>query len=331
MNPDAPATEQSATARLRRDVDALCATPRHRDLPGSMERARGHCRSQLEAAGWRVEEQEFHPRSALRISDAGYPGPPLAMKWAKNLTGVNLLAYDGADRDSRAGDILLMAHLDTVRSSIGADDNASGVAVALEVARQLRGRRHNVVIALVDLEELWHLGARHIAKTMPKPGLVVCMDAVGYYDDQPRSQRGPAGFALMFPTAAREIAASDRRGDFLLAAFRRNSEAFTRLWARHAAAAGLRSVLLRDRRWNGHGQRITHWGNPLLMDLDRSDHEPFWRRSIPAVILTGTATMRSPHYHRASDHPDTLDYARLEQLADSLTSSLLEHGDGGIQ
>lgn len=58
------------------------------------------------------------------------------------------------------------------------------------------------------------------------------------------------------------------------------------------------------------------------MDLDRSDHEPFWGRCIPAVLLTGTATLRSPHYPRDSDTPDTLDYARLAQVADSLAAAL---------
>ena len=58
------------------------------------------------------------------------------------------------------------------------------------------------------------------------------------------------------------------------------------------------------------------------MVLDRSDHEPFWRRSIPAVLITGTATLRSPHYHRDSDTPDTLDYVRLAQVADSLAATL---------
>lgn len=70
-------------------------------------------------------------------------------------------------------------------------------------------------------------------------------------------------------------------------------------------------ALLRDPRWSGRGQRVTHWVNPLLMDLDRSDHEPFWRRRIPAVLVTATSTVRSPHYHRGTDTPGTLDYARL--------------------
>lgn len=308
--------------RLRRDVDALCPTPRHRDVKGSLQAARAHCREQLAEAGWAVEERTFRPRAALRLSDAGHPVSPLAMRWMSDLEGVNLLATPPDHPRHQAGDVLLVAHLDTVRCSTGADDNASGVAVTLEVARQLRGRDHRVVIALVDLEELWHLGSRELARTLPRPGLVVCLDAVGFFDERPRTQRLPAGLGLRFPALARQLRMNEHRGNFLLAVHRRSSAAFATCWARAATAAGLPAAQLRDPRWNGRGQRITHWVNPLVMDLDRSDHEPFWRRGIPAVLLTGTATLRSPHYHRDSDTPDTLDYARLAQVADSLATTL---------
>ena len=277
---------------------------------------------------WSVDERAFHPRPALRISDAGHPHSPLAMRWLSNLEGINLVAVPDGRPGPQAGDIVLMAHLDTVRTSVGADDNASGIAAVLEVARQLRGREHRVVIAIVDLEELWHLGSHELARTLPRPGLVVCLDAVGYFDDRPQSQRLPAGFRLLFPRLARQLRANERRGNFLLAVHRRSSAAFATSWGQAAAAAGLRAALLRDPRWNGRGQRATHWVNPLLMDLDRSDHEPFWRRRIPAVLLTGTATLRSLHYHRSTDTPDTLDYARLAQVADSLSAALAGAGSG---
>jgi Zn-dependent M28 family amino/carboxypeptidase len=314
----APAT----VARLRRDVEALCVTPRHRDVPGSLEAARAHCRHQLEEVGWSVEERPFRPRPALRYSDAGHPTSPLAMRWLSGLVGVNLLAF-GPGRDGpQAGDTLLIAHLDTVRSSVGADDNASGVAVALEVARQLGERDHRVVIALVDLEELMHLGARELARTLPRPGLAVVLDAVGYFDDRPGSQRMPPGFGVMFPRVARQLKGTERRGDFLLAVHRRSSESFARAWEHAATAAGLPAVLLRDRRWNGRGQGFTRYLSPLLIDLDRSDHAPFWRRRIPAVFMTATATMRSPNYHRDTDTPATVDYERLSRVAASLRAAL---------
>jgi hypothetical protein len=243
-----------------------------------------------------------------------------------DLEGVNLIAMPAGRRDHRAGDVLLVAHLDTVRCSAGADDNASGVAVVLEVARQLQGQDHGVVIALVDLEELWHLGARELARTLPRPGLVVCLDAVGFFTEQPGTQRLPAGLGLRFPTLARQLRENERRGNFLLAVHRRSSAVFVSDWMSSAAAVGLPAARLQDPRWNGRGQRITHWVNPLLMDLDRSDHEPFWRRGIPAVLLTGTATLRSPHYHRDTDTPDTLDYSRLAQVADSLAATFASAG-----
>lgn len=81
-------------------------------------------------------------------------------------------------------------------------------------------------------------------------------------------------------------------------------------------------MLLRDRRWDGRGQGLTRYLSPLLIDLDRSDHAPFWRRGIPAVLMTATATMRSPNYHRATDTPDTVDYNRLGRVAASLTTAL---------
>lgn len=81
-------------------------------------------------------------------------------------------------------------------------------------------------------------------------------------------------------------------------------------------------MLLRDRRWDGRGQGVTRYLSPLLFDLDRSDHAPFWRRRIPAVFMTATAPMRSPNYHRATDTPDTVDYQRLSLVASSLAAAL---------
>ena len=247
---DDPGTETKQD-RLRHDVDALCVTPRHRDVAGSLEAARAHCRERLEAAGWSVDERGFHPRPALRISDAGHPHSPLAMRWLSNLEGINLVAVPDGRPGPQAGDIVLMAHLDTVRTSVGADDNASGIAAVLEVARQLRGREHRVVIAIVDLEELWHLGARELARTLPRPGLVVCLDAVGYFDDRPQSQRLPAGFRLLFPRLARQLRANERRGNFLLAVHRRSSAAFATSWEQAAAAAsaGGRRACHRSHSW----------------------------------------------------------------------------------
>lgn len=313
-------TGAAVQARLRRDVEVLTAGPRHRAITGSLASARKHCSNELAAAGWSASEQTFTTSPALRMSDAGRPGAPIAMRWVPALHGVNVIATTGGP--PQPGDTYLLAHLDTVRKSPGADDNASGVAVALEVARQLRGHAHRVVIVLTDLEELGPLGARHLLRSLPRPDLVVCLDAVGYYDDTNRSQALPAGLGLVLPDVARAVRDRARRGDFLLVTHRDSSTTFAHRFQAAADQEGLATVPLRDPRWAGRGQRYTRWLNPVLMDLDRSDHAPFWRAQVPAVFLSGTAMLRNRSYHRATDTSQTLAYPRMAALAAGLTTSL---------
>jgi len=305
--------------RLRRDVEVLCSSPRHREVSGSLDEARRYCLSQLRAAGWDCSKQTFQVPAGVRMSDRGRPGSPLAVRPMRSSEGTNLVA--SRPGGPRAGDTLVLAHLDTVRCSPGADDNASGVAVVLEMARTL-DREQPVTLALVDLEELGMIGARALAARMPRPGLVVCLESVGYFDSTPGSQRLPPGFGLLFPELSELVRRRERRADFLIAAHRRDSAEFVTLLAEHASTEGLPVLPLLDRRWAGRGQRVTRWVNPLLMDLDRSDHSPFWRNRVPAVVITGTAPLRNARYHRIEDTPDTLDYPRMAQLARSLTSTV---------
>ena len=60
----------------------------------------------------------------------------------------------------------------------------------------------------------------------------------------------------------------------------------------------------------------------LLFDLLRSDHVPFWKRGIPALMWTDTANFRNPNYHQGSDTPDTLDYAFMTRVCLLLCASL---------
>lgn len=313
------ASEVTAAAhRIRDDVAVLSRHPRHRSRPGALEAARDHCTRQLHQAGWQTWTEPFTVPTRPRISDHGRPGSPLALRVEPTLAGVNLLACRPG-RQPTTGDTLLLAHLDTVSTSPGADDNASGVAVALELARQIPGDR--TTIALVDLEEVSLLGSRALAQSLPAPGLVVCLESVGYFSDQDRSQGMPAGLGLLAPHLAKQLRTGGQRGDFLLGVHRTDSDQFANAWAAAAEDRGLQTVLFRDPR-GGHGQKLTRWINPLLMDLDRSDHAPFWWRRVPAIAITGTAVLRNPNYHRCSDTPDTLDYPRLASLAASLSQTL---------
>ncbi|MEU4269966.1 M28 family peptidase [Streptomyces sp. NPDC026092] len=326
--PDVPGlvrelTRRADPARLRDDVAFLADRPRGRiHAPEAMLRAEAHVAERLAEAGWTTERQPFDVRWRPGCSDRPGGGSlsPLRFRLHRRLTGANLLAeLPGAD-DGPA--VLVGAHLDTVVGSPGADDNASGVAALLEVARLLGGlpRPPRVRLACFDMEELGFVGA-HVAARAARHGRrvsgMLCLEAVGCFADAPGTQAIPAGFGTLFRGAAGAVEARDSRGDFTLIVHRRSSDAAAGLWRRAAGAADPRLpvVTLRDPRPDGPLGTLAGLAVPPLNHLGRSDHAAYWSAGIPAALLTGTANFRNPHYHRPTDTPDTVDPTRLTAVA----------------
>lgn len=240
------------------------------------------------------------------------------------LPGVNIVATkDGASSEA----VVVVAHHDTVPGSGGADDNGSGVAGLIELARLLAPMRlrRTVVLAAVDHEELGFVGSRQLVRQLMaerRVAGVFVFEMLAYRDRTPGSQRVPGGLGVIYPRLVRRLRARGLRGDFTAVIYRRTSqplaaafvEALRRLAGDHAAvpvrAPGdvplLGPVLART--------------VPLVRDFVRSDHVAFWEVGLPAVQITDTANFRNPHYHLAGDTPDTLDY---EQLADVVAATTL--------
>jgi Peptidase family M28 len=314
--------------RMRADVEALAVGQRSRRWAiTAMRAAEDHVLAGLAATGWRVEVQPF--RAPLRVGSndsADLTARLLRVRPYRGLAGVNLVARRPASPVGPA--IVVGAHLDTVRNSPGADDNASGVAVVLEVARLLATLPEPpaVVLAVFDLEELGLVGASAVARKLAGEGAVAGMiglESVGYFSSEPGSQRLPAGARLAFPGPASAIAAADGRGDFTLVVHRRSSGAAAATWEAAAAYAGHRAILLRDPRRDGVAGTLSTVLTPQTVHLSRSDHAAFWRRGVPAMMLTDTASFRNPAYHRAGDLPETLDYRRLAEVAVATAATAL--------
>lgn len=309
------ATTHELTAALRTHVCALASQPRHRAVAGSREQARTYAEAVLSEAGWHVAYNDFRSSpSLLRTSDYGRRWWPAGA--GGPISGRNLIAHRG----TAEGATWITAHLDTVRSSPGADDNASAVAVALELAR--RTGRDDVAIVLTDNEEAAMLGSRMLVRSGPRPRLVINLESIGYFHDDPGSQRMIPDIAIAHPELAATIKAAGSRGDFLLVAYRPNSASPAARVLDALNAAGLPSYGLKDRRWNGAGQQITARLNPVGLSFDRSDHAPFWRAQVPALVVSDTAVARNPNYHRPTDTPDTLDYDRMSLITYALRSAL---------
>lgn len=283
QTPQPVVAPQLSAKRLLAHIKALA---RERYTDRDRTKARDYIVQVLKASGW---------SPTLRSFDGG----------------VNVVAQRSGT-DPEAGTILLAAHYDTVKGSPGVDDNASGVATVLEVARVL-GKRptpRTLQVAFFDLEEKGLIGSfaftNNAANLANLRGAIV-LDMVGFACHTPGCQRYPQGLPITPP--------SDR-GDFL------------------AVAGDLEHLPLLNsfKQSNQQGlPPVVTLPVPLkglaTPDVLRSDHAPFWYRGIGAVFVTDTANFRSPHYHRSSDTLETIDrkfFLGAATVVANATATLLE-------
>jgi Peptidase family M28 len=193
--------------------------------------------------------------------------------------------------------VLLGAHYDSVAGTPGADDNASAVAVCLECARLIaKYNIGSVMIALFNREEDGLLGSREFVAALPdQPARRVreahVFEMVGYRSRAAGSQKMPRGLPLPF---APDV------GDFLVLLANSGSNAISEnlmgLAARYLPQVPVLAL------------QVYFGLERAFAVLNRSDHTPFWRAGVPAIMWTDTSEFRNPNYHLASDTPDTLDY-----------------------
>lgn len=213
-----------------------------------------------------------------------------------NLTSSNIIAeLKGTTKPDEV--ILVGAHFDAFWQ--GADDNSSGVAAMLEIARVLSRYKFDRTIRFVgfDLEEYGIKGSHRYVEQGKSAQVVTALifDCIGYYSDEEGSQQTLPG--LPSPT----------RGDFLaVIANDESSQEAAEIYALNDSLKLMNTVPLISA---GHGMPTV--GEPLT----RSDHVPFWYARQKAVFLTDTASFRNQHYHKETDTPDKLDPVRLGQAA----------------
>jgi Zn-dependent M28 family amino/carboxypeptidase len=211
---------------------------------------------------------------------------------------------------NRADEIIIVgAHYDSVFGCPGANDNATGTAAALEIARWLAGRRPLArtirIVAFVNEEPPFfrtpNMGSLVYARRARERGErilgMLSLETIGWYSDMPGSQHYPLSlpFGLIYPTTANFLAfvGNTRSRDLtrrVLGSFRR-----------HTA-------------FPSEGAAVPSW----IPGIAWSDHWAFWQNAYPAVMVTDTALYRYPHYHTENDTPDKVDYDRLARVAAGL-------------
>jgi hypothetical protein len=208
--------------------------------------------------------------------------------------------------------ILIGAHYDSVPGTPGADDNASAVAALLGCAKAVAEYAQNIPVCFVSFnrEEDNLIGSADFVKTyLPASDLQIrqahILEMVGYCSHSPHSQRKPLGLPVTIP----------KQGNFLGLIGNKHSNSLIDSLLRQAKS------YLRD--FPVVGLKIYFGLENFFYHLLRSDHTPFWRRKLPALMWTDTANFRNPNYHRVTDTPDTLDYGFLRRVTQLLVLQVL--------
>jgi Zn-dependent M28 family amino/carboxypeptidase len=206
--------------------------------------------------------------------------------------------------------IIVGAHYDGRDETPGADDNASAVAVLLELGRLLMDRPPAVPLRLVAFgtEEPPSFGTRNMgsaqyALSLQKEGIplagMVSLEMLGYYNPRPKSQLYPPVLDRYYPDTGTFVSlVSNFNSRGLLKPFKNN-------WPKNAAVP-LETLVLPG----------------PLSSLALSDQLNFWDAGFPAVMLSDTAYFRNPHYHMSSDTADTLDYDKMADVTRTLSDVL---------
>jgi hypothetical protein len=274
---------------LSRHVYYLAETigERHHENPNSLDKAVDYIVHEFEQAGYSASFEYF--------GEANYR---------------NVIAeLPGVVKPDEV--ILVGAHYDTVWLSPGADDNASGVAVLLEIARIIRDKSLNKTIQFVAFgneEQPFAAGPDmgsevHASRARQGDTDIVAMfslEMLGYYSDDPGSQHYPEIIGWLYPDKGNFVGfvANLPSGKLLLQSlksFRCNSD---------FPAEGL---------WIPEN---------FVPDIRRSDHASFWDQNYPALLVTDTSFYRNENYHTLADTPDTLNYEKMAELTIGLISML---------
>lgn len=207
--------------------------------------------------------------------------------------------------------IVVGAHYDVAGEQEGADDNASGVAGLLELARLLASDTpvYRIDFVAFTLEEPPFFGTEHMGSFIHARSLfnekaqvkgMVCLEMIGYFSDKPGSQAYPfLPLKWFFGDVGNYISLIRRFGD---GPFPRR---FSRLMKRQK--------LLPVKSLTGFGGMET---------LGLSDHRNYWAFDFPAVMVTNTAFFRNPNYHQTGDRLETLDLQRMGLVIDQVAASL---------
>lgn len=279
--------------RINRHLEALAGERHPETSPRALRRAAHYLTTQFSKSGWATDGQ-------------------LVRAWGKPYRNVVASKSPVRPRQGEAlPPLLIGAHYDTVSGSPGADDNASGLVVLLEVASQLSARplARPVWLVAFCLEEQDRLGSQAFVSRLKTEqhelaGAII-LECVGFARSEAGTQQAPPGVPIAVPT----------QGDFLAIVGNETSRSLVRRLEQEAQRLAVRLKTL-SLVVPGRGETMPH--------TRRSDHASFWDAGYPAAVLTDTANFRNPHYHRETDTVDTLNLEFLSSVTATVIGTAMQ-------
>lgn len=293
--PPLTAEEALLANRLREHVGKIAREEHNTAFPGQLEDVARYLESALAGLGYTVKQQMFSV-DGNRV---------------RNLE-VAIRRPGSAEGKPRV--VVVGAHYDSAHGTPGANDNATGSAAVIELARMLKGMalesgREIRLVLFVNEEAPYFksaqmgslLHARDLYTRGENVTAMLSLETIGYYSDDKGSQRYPAPLDALYPDTGNFIAfvgdlASRALVRDALAAFRRHAKFPSEGLAAPAAIPG----------------------------VDWSDHWSYREHGYPAVMVTDTALYRYPYYHTAEDTPDKVDYERLARVVKGIEAVVRE-------
>lgn len=284
--PPLTAAQQTLAAELRADVAFLASSSRNVYEETHLAASAARIEHSFKAAGFRV----------------------------RNVAGNLEVELPGTSKPEEI--VVVGAHYDSIDETPGADDNASGVASLMALARRLASFRPARTVRLVAFinEEPPHFKttdmgsyqyARHLHERKANVVAMLSLEMLGYYSTRPGSQQYPPPLNFFYPD----------RGDFIAFAGNLDSRGLVR-----RSVASFR----KHASFPSEGAALPN----AIQQIGWSDQWSFWQFGWPGIMVTDTALFRNPHYHMPTDTPETLDYERMALVVDGVGAVVRDLANG---
>jgi hypothetical protein len=277
------------TLRINNDLNSISETQKSRNYQNieTLNFVANYIKSELQKVCDSVQYQNF------TVSNNEYK---------------NVIGSIGIENNER---IIIGAHYDVFGNQQGADDNASGIAGILELARLLSKEKlkYRIDFVAYTLEEPpffrtkqmgSYIHANYLFKNkIPVKGMI-CLETIGYYNEEPNSQEYPiSGMSVKYGNKADfiTIVQNNKRGEF---------------------SKQIEDLMMKQNRI----KTISFKGSTLLPGIDFSDHLNYWNLDYDAVMITNTAFYRNKNYHKKGDKIETLDIKKMSSVIEQLYLSI---------